>query len=123
MRVFKENAGDLFNIISIHTEKGAKKPMVNGVEVNGDEAMRVISSLDKNGGDILKRYGVKPDIMTVVFQVDMLSEGINVKSFNSVIVTTSMLRRAMQQFGRVFRNYDIEGFSKRENGHASVYVV
>lgn len=61
--------------------------------------------------------------MSIVLQVDMISEGINVKSFNSVIVTTSVIRKAMQQFGRVFRNYDIDGFSKRINGHASVYVV
>lgn len=123
MKVFKEGAGEVFNVISIHSEKPDQKPRVNGVEVSSRGALQAIQALDSNNAAALAKYGIDPKLMTIVLQVDMISEGINVKSFNSVIVTTSVIRKAMQQFGRVFRNYDIDGFSKRKNGHASVYVV
>lgn len=123
MPVFEKGAGDVFNVISIHSEKPGIRPRINGREVSPHEALKVIAALDGGNQTKLAENGVNPALMSIVLQVDMLSEGINVKSFNSVIVTTSVIRKAMQQFGRVFRNYDIEGFSKRLNGHASVYVV
>lgn len=121
---FLKGLGEFWNVVTIHSERGEMTPMVNGERVTAEEAMAVVKSLDSGGSSrLLKEYGINTDVITVVFQVDMISEGINVKSFNSVIVTTSNHRRAMQQFGRVFRNFDVEGYSKRKNGHASVYVV
>lgn len=122
--LFSQGLGEYINVITIHSETKGMTPLVNGQQVTPEEAMRVVKQLDSGAGNsILREYGVNTDVITVVFQVDMVSEGINVKSFNSVIVTTSNSRRAMQQFGRVFRNFDVDGYSKRKNGHASVYVV
>jgi hypothetical protein len=131
---FKHNAGNAFDFISIHSNKavndddGNIKTLtaeINNVEITSEEAYAKIEDIDNN--EITKPI--------IVAQVQMIGEGINVKSFTSVITSTNSDKTAMQQIGRALRNktiartvlekkklksYDI---SKVENGHANVYVI
>lgn len=61
----------------------------------------------------------------IVFQVDMIGEGISIKSFNSVFITSVMDIKMLQNLGRVLRNVILEdkNMDKIDNGHASVYCA
>lgn len=106
---FKENAGKLFHLISIHSKKsvhdrstGSRAELcaeIDGKQVDAEEAYDEIVKIDKHAGDTLP---------VIVFQVQMIGEGINVKSFNSVITASNCDKTAMQQIGRAVRNFSIQ---------------
>lgn len=118
------NINKMFHVISIHSEKhiadkegnvGSFKSTIDGKIVKPEVAYRKIESLNGKGfGD---------NLPVLVFQVDMIGEGININSFNSVITMSNSEIKCMQQIGRVLRNYRIDGESKIENGHASIYCL
>lgn len=58
-----------------------------------------------------------------IFQVDMLSEGINIKSVSACVVQSSASVKIMQQCGRPVRNQIVNGLSKIDYGHASIYCL
>lgn len=114
--------GKAFNIITIHSSKPYAlenkcvmlDSNVNGKPLTSEQAYDAIEQLDK---------GYFKDLLPViVFQVGMIGEGINVSSFNSVIITTHSDRTAMQQIGRAVRNCFKDGKSKVDDGHANVYA-
>ena len=106
---FKENAGKLFHLISIHSKKsvhdhstGSRADLcaeIDGKQVDAEEAYDEIVKIDEHAGDTLP---------VIVFQVQMIGEGINVKSFNSVITASNCDKTAMQQIGRAVRNFSIQ---------------
>ena len=107
---------DEFHIIVIHTTKSevtdtgetsTLQAMVDGVELPISNVSNVV------GGGIDNNYfGDNKPIL--VFQVDMLGEGINVNSFNWVITSSKTSRKSMQQIGRVLRHFkdDSTGYVK-----------
>lgn len=106
---FKENAGKLFHLISIHSKKsvhdrstGSRADLcaeIDGKQVDAEEAYDEIVKIDEHASDTLP---------VIVFQVQMIGEGINVKSFNSVITASNCDKTAMQQIGRAVRNFSIQ---------------
>lgn len=64
----------------------------------------------------------------VLFQVDMISEGINLCSFNAGLITSRAEVKTMQQIGRILRDYtftDSAGVEhhKKIDGHANIYSI
>ena len=121
---FRNRIGKQFHVVSIHSQKSY---------TDGDNARRVLDCRidDKTGISSQEAYGVvealdsgyfNDGLPVIVFQVGMIGEGINVKCFNSVIVTTHSDRTAMQQIGRGIRNYVKDGKDKIHDGHANVYA-
>lgn len=121
---FRNRIGKQFHVVSIHSQKSY---------TDGDNARRVLDCCvdDKTGISSQDAYGVvealdsgyfDDKLPVIVFQVGMIGEGINVKCFNSVIVTTHSDRTAMQQIGRGIRNYVKDGKDKIHDGHANVYA-
>lgn len=121
---FRNRIGKQFHVVSIHSQKSY---------TDGDNARRVLDCRvdDKTGISSQEAYGVvealdsgyfDDGLPVIVFQVGMIGEGINVKCFNSVIVTTHSDRTAMQQIGRGIRNYVKDGKDKIHDGHANVYA-
>lgn len=127
---FLENIGKKFEFISIHSAKaiadddGNYTPVtaeINGKQVSPDEAFKAISSIDDS----------QSGMPVIVAQVQMIGEGINVKSFNSVITASNSDKTAMQQIGRVLRNMVVkktvdgteQTFTKVNDGYADVYVI
>lgn len=100
---FVENIGKKFNFISIHSDKtftdddgheAKATAEINCKQSSADEAFKAINEIDHD-----------PDgLPVIVAQVQMIGEGINVKSFNSVITASNSDKTAMQQIGRVLRN-------------------
>jgi len=105
---FKENAGKKFHLISIHSMKtvtddktNIKKDLsaeIDGKKVDAQAAYDAIMDIDK----------LEDSLPVLVFQVAMIGEGINVKSFNAVITASNCDKTAMQQIGRAVRNFSIE---------------
>ena len=104
---FKDNVGKLFHLISIHSKKtvhdssGSVKDLcaeIDGKAVEAEEAYSAISDIDKQ----------EDSLPVIVFQVQMIGEGINVKSFNAVVTASNCDKTAMQQIGRVLRNFYIK---------------
>ena len=79
--------------------------------------MKIIEALDKN-----QNY-FNDDLPIVVFQVDMISEGINIKSFNSVLITSYSEVKQMQQIGRVLRDIEFNGHHKKAEDEVSIYAA
>jgi hypothetical protein len=104
---FKDNAGKLFHLISIHSHKLVTddktnikqdlKAEIDGKQVEAEEAYNAIMDIDK----------CLDDLPVIVFQVAMIGEGINVKSFNAVITASNCDKTAMQQIGRAIRNFSV----------------
>ena len=122
---FKDNVGKTCHFVSLHSSKLFEnadgkaviaEPMIDGKKVNADEAYKAIENIDSN------EY-FHDDLPILVAQVAMLSEGINVNSFNAIITSSNSDRTAMQQIGRCIRNYKFKGKDKVNDGHANVYVL
>ena len=122
---FKANVGKTCHFISLHSSKlfedcdgkaTIAEPMIDGVKVTADKAYKAIESIDAN------EY-FHDDLPILVAQVAMLSEGINVNSFNAIITSSNSDRTAMQQIGRCIRNYKLDDKNKVNDGHANVYVL
>lgn len=121
---FRNRIGKDFHVVSIHSSKAytdsdnEKKILDSRIDnrtgISSQEAYDVIEKLDSGYFD--------DGLPVIVFQVGMIGEGINVKCFNSVIVTTHSDRTAMQQIGRAVRNQEKDGKTKVMDGHANVYA-
>lgn len=63
----------------------------------------------------------------VLFQVDMISEGINLCSFNAGIIKSKADVKSTQQIGRIIRDYTITDKNgehhKKIDGHANIYSI
>lgn len=79
----------------------------------------ILDLIDK--GIILKNEPV------ILFQVDMISEGINICSFNSSCITSKADIKSTQQIGRPIRDYvikiDENEYHKKIDGHANIYCM
>jgi hypothetical protein len=120
------------HVFAIHTlKKGSEKnrrvdatPTINGKEVEKSTILSMLDALDNNDldfevdGFIAKDFLDKP---LVVFQVDTISEGVNVKSFSAVYISTHSGQKQVQQIGRVLRNSNFP-VNKNQNELAQVYV-
>lgn len=121
--LISQKIGHDFHVITIHSAKGYADdegmknillPQIDGKDVESRDAYDVIEKLDDGYfGD---------DLPVIVFQVGMIGEGINVKSFSSTIVTTHTDKTAMQQIGRAVRDLKKNGKTKINDGHANVYA-
>ena len=117
------NAGKAFHLITLHSEKHydennvieTVKPTIDLKSNVAKDAFEVIEKIDGN-------Y-FNDDLPIIVCQVQMLGEGINVKSFNSILTASNVEKTAMQQIGRCIRNFNKGEFSKINDGHANVYVL
>ena len=114
------------HVITLHSNKEGQDednnvftivPTIDGVEKSAEETMKIIEALDKN-----QNY-FNDDLPIVVFQVDMISEGINIKSFNSVLITSYSEVKQMQQIGRVLRDIEFNGHHKRVEDEVSIYAA
>ena len=92
-------------------------PTIDGIEKSANETMKIIEELDK------KENYFGDDLPIVVFQVDMISEGVNIKSFNSVLITTHSDVKQMQQIGRVLRDIKFNGHSKKDEDNVNIYAA
>ena len=118
----KDGIGKDFHVISIHSSKAYSQDnaclvldsRIDCQSKKSEEAYDAIEKLDSG-------Y-FNDSLPVIVFQVGMIGEGINVKCFNSVIITTHSDRTAMQQIGRAVRNCEKDGKSKVNDGHANVYA-
>lgn len=120
------------HVFAIHTcKKGSEKnkfvdatSTINGKEVEKSTILSMLDALDNNDlnfevdGFIAKDFLDKP---LVVFQVDTISEGVNVKSFSTVYISTHSGQKQVQQIGRVLRNSNFP-VNKNQNELAQVYV-
>lgn len=121
---FKENMGKKFHFITLHSNKSYVDnneiknvtPTIDGKEVSSDEAFKKIECIDAN-------TAFEDNLPILVAQVQMLGEGINVTSFNACLTSTNSDKTAMQQIGRIIRNYKKDNVTKVDNGHANVYVL
>lgn len=125
LQYFKENTGKKFHLISLHSVKryinddneiGEVKPMIDCVEVDAATAYNKIEQIDSG-------TAFDDNLPILVAQVQMLGEGINVSSFNACLTASNSEKTAMQQIGRIVRNYTFNGKNKVEDGHANVYVM
>ena len=91
---------------------------VDGKVLRSNKVFEVLNQMDDNQYEPFNT----DNNPIVVFQVDMIGEGISIKSFNSVFVTSKMEIKMLQQIGRTLRDCkDANGNSKISHGHASVY--
>lgn len=98
-----------FHVITIHSDKKVKdsnnyeliiKSTVDGKENSSTMIFEnFINKIDNN-------TAFEDELPIFLFQVDMLSEGLNLKSFSSAIISTDDARKFVQQMGRVIRLYD-----------------
>ena len=83
------------------------------------EMMNIVELID--AGVILKGEPV------VLFQVDMISEGTNLCSFNAGIIKSKGEVKSTQQIGRIIRDYTITDKNgehhKIREGHANIYSI
>jgi len=144
----KEN----IHLISIHTKKGIsdKKTQVETDILpkldNEDDLKKIIEKYRKEIDKWLKSdtENCEPSCMmdilelidagvilkgepVVLFQVDMISEGINLCSFNAGIIKSKADVKSTQQIGRIIRDYTITDKNgehhKKIEGHANIYSM
>ncbi len=124
------------HVFAIHTyKKGSEKnksvdatSTINGKVVEKSTILSMLDALDNNDlnfevKDSNNLFTAKDflDKPLVVFQVDTISEGVNVKSFSAVYISTHSGQKQVQQIGRVLRNSNFP-VNKNQNELAQVYV-
>ena len=140
---FKYNVSDV-HLIGLHSQKKSQdkdgnqvtfKPFINDIEVTDDIVYKVLKYMDDYSGmneevranayNELSKLGFENILdgsPIIVFQIGMISEGVNIHTFNSVIVTSHQAGTLIQQIGRAVRlGWDNLGYSKKEDSHCSVY--
>lgn len=104
-------------VFSLHGADDDLKPTEDGVECNDSELIKAkvcgIKYNDVEYGGIDKDY---PTRDVIVMQVKMISEGININSFNAVVVTSTNEVNIIQQIGRAVRPF-------LGKNHVAVYCV
>lgn len=125
------------HLVSIHSKKTVVDTDGNAIsyecEIDGktikkddifgkDDNEGVLSKIENNTYEPFNN----DDYPIVVFQIDMLGEGMNINSFNSLLVTTYSGPKQIQQMGRILRNAKDKNGNDKKNpdyGHASVYCT
>lgn len=129
----KDELGDDCHIISLHSVKETNinnevetfEPEINGIKKNKTEVMEMLDAIDSGSEKASELLSDKKPI--IVLQVDMISEGVNIKSFNSVFITSHTQTKQMQQIGRVLRHFEVKDengnilFDKNSSGLANIY--
>lgn len=129
----KDELGDDCHIISLHSVKETNinnevetfEPEINGIKKNKTEVMEMLDAIDSGSEKASELLSDKKPI--IVLQVDMISEGVNIKSFNSVFITSHTQTKQMQQIGRVLRHFEVKNengnilFDKNTSGLANIY--
>lgn len=129
----KDELGDDCHIISLHSVKETNinnevetfEPEINGIKKNKTEVMEMLDAIDSGSEKASELLSDKKPI--IVLQVDMISEGVNIKSFNSVFITSHTQTKQMQQIGRVLRHFEVKDengnilFDKNTSGLANIY--
>lgn len=116
--------GKEFHLITLHSNKiytnenkiETAKPTIDGQIVTAEEAYDTLEKIDDN-------TAFEDNLPILVAQVQMLGEGINVNSFNACLTASNSEKTAMQQIGRIIRNYRIGDVSKVNSGHSNIYVI
>lgn len=129
----KNELGDDCHVILLHSVKETNinndkeffEPEINGVKKSKAEVMEMLDAIDSGSEKASELLSDKKPI--IVLQVDMISEGVNIKSFNSVFITSHSETKQMQQIGRVLRHFVVEDenkkvlFDKYQSGLANIY--
>ena len=114
----KNQMGKDFHFVTIHSDIDLKnddltvrkcRSMINGENYSSSDVYDLLEGLDYGFTENEKMQPVLKSILDgkpiIVGQVAMIGEGINIKSFNSVITKSNSDTTAMQQIGRVLRKY------------------
>ena len=129
----KSELGDDCHVILLHSVKETNinnevetfEPEINGIKKNKTEVMEMLDAIDSGSEKASELLSDKKPI--IVLQVDMISEGVNIKSFNSVFITSHTQTKQMQQIGRVLRHFEVKDengnilFDKNTSGLANIY--
>lgn len=129
----KNELGNDCHIILLHSVKETNinnevetfEPEINGIKKNKTEVMEILDAIDSGSEKASELLSDKKPI--IVLQVDMISEGVNIKSFNSVFITSHTQTKQMQQIGRVLRHFEVKDengsilFDKNTSGLANIY--
>ena len=129
----KNELSDDCHIIVLHSVKETNinnevetfEPEIDGIKKNKDEVMEILDAIDSGSEKALELLSDKKPI--IVLQVDMISEGVNIKSFSSVFITSHSETKQMQQIGRVLRHFTVKDengnilFDKNTSGLANIY--
>lgn len=115
-----------WHVVVLHSSKkvgddtGAIKEYKSSIDGSSKTSNEVFDYLDKIDEDLVYTEDAEP---IIVFQVDMISEGVNIKSFNSVIISSNSDTKQMQQTGRVLRDCKTKDNKRKvDYGHASIYA-
>lgn len=115
-----------WHVVVLHSSKkvgddtGAIREYKSSIDGNPKTSNEVFDYLDKIDEDLVYTEDNEP---IIVFQVDMISEGVNIKSFNSVIISSNSDTKQMQQTGRVLRDCKTKDNKRKvDYGHASIYA-
>lgn len=119
----KKEEGDDIVVLESSVDGLQGKELAQFLEKNKcEDAVELLEKIDEN-----ELWENEP---VILFQVDMISEGVNLKSFTAALVQTKESRKQMQQIGRPIRNLILEKneecvptIDKIHNGHASIYVI
>lgn len=130
----KDELGDDCHVIVLHSVKETNinnevetfDPEIDGIKKNKTEVMEMLDAIDSNNSEKASELlsDKKP---IIVLQVDMISEGVNIKSFDSVFITSHTQTKQMQQIGRVLRHSDVKDengnilFDKNTSGLVNIY--
>ena len=130
----KDELGDDCHVIVLHSVKETNinnevetfDPEIDGIKKNKTEVMEMLDAIDSN--NLEKASELLSDKKPIiVLQVDMISEGVNIKSFDSVFITSHTQTKQMQQIGRVLRHSDVKDengnilFDKNTSGLVNIY--
>ena len=129
----KNELGGDCHVILLHSIKETNidnsreffEPEINGDKKNKAEVMEMLDAIDSGSEKASELLSDKKPI--IVLQVDMISEGVNIKSFNSVFITSHSETKQMQQIGRVLRHFKVRDenenilFDKYQSGLANIY--
>lgn len=106
-----------FHVITMHSNKTAYEDgeeitiisSIDGVDKPTNEVYELINKLDNENV-------FNDDLPILLFQVDMISEGLNLNSFSAAFITTTDGKRFVQQLGRVIRKH-------KNKSIANIYVM
>jgi superfamily II DNA or RNA helicase len=88
-----EHSNEAFVMTMLENIDGIENVKMDDLEDDEIEAVSVLKKMHENKQPI------------VVFQIDKISEGVNICSFNSVLITSKRASKQLQQSARAFRKY------------------
>lgn len=89
----KDGVNEAFIMTMLENIDGIENVQIDDLENDEIEAVSVLKRMYENKQPI------------VVFQIDKISEGVNICSFNSVLITSKRASKQLQQSARAFRKY------------------